>query len=263
LVLPNWGYNEHYDPRIEVEWSYGSILGCRDINEHSFNFPLHHMPNTTIGAKIEPVLPAEKAVEMVASRVPPYTGDPFMFDYGEGPTGIYSDHRVKEIAWHRHYTRFWLSSILFCDWVWPLFLTPNSPDKSGPTPEGEPRFYNAVTGKKTTFVEGIEIGRKIWNIDKSIWVLQGRHRDMEVHTGYVYTVPTKGNYYLPVYENGKWDYSASTGRVLNKSKFEEWKTKFYIFEGWNESNGWPKRSTLESLGLKKVADTLQARGKLG
>jgi aldehyde:ferredoxin oxidoreductase len=263
LILPNWGYNEHYDPRLEVEWSYGSILGDRDINEHSFNFPLHHMPNMTIGAKVAPVLPADKAVEIVASRVPPYTGDPFMFDYSEGPTGIYSDHRVKEIAWHRHYTRFWLSSILFCDWVWPLFFTPNTPDKSGATPEGEPKFYNAVTGKRTTFVDGVEIGRKIWNIDRSIWVLQGRHRDMEVHAGYVYNVPTKASYYLPVYENGKWAYSANTGRVLNKAKFEEFKTKLYEFEGWNDANGWPKRSTLENLGLKKIADTLQSKSRLG
>ena len=71
------------------------------------------------------------------------------------------------------------------------------------------------------------------------------------------------NYYLPVYENGKWDYSACTGRVLDKSKFEAWKTRFYDFEGWNESNGWPKRSTLEGLGLEKVADTLQSKRRLG
>jgi aldehyde:ferredoxin oxidoreductase len=51
--------------------------------------------------------------------------------------------------------------------------------------------------------------------------------------------------------------------VLNKEKFEEWKSKFYNLEGWNEANGWPKRSTLEDMGLKKVADTLQKKGKLG
>ena len=50
---------------------------------------------------------------------------------------------------------------------------------------------------------------------------------------------------------------------MNKAKFEEWKTKFYDFEGWNTANGWPKRSTLEKMGLKKVADTLQSKGKLG
>jgi aldehyde:ferredoxin oxidoreductase len=263
LTLPNWGYYEHYDPRLEVEWSYGSILGDRDINEHSINFVVHHMPSLTLSSNMEPVVPAEKAVEILSSKVLPYSGDPFMFDYGEGPTGIYSDHRVKTVAWHRHYARFWIQSALFCDWVWPLFLTPNTADKSGPTPEGEPRFFNAVTGRNVSFTDGVEIGRKIWNIDRAVWALQGRHRDMEVLSGYVYKVPTETPYYLPVYENGKWSYNPCTNRVLDRAKFEEWKTKFFEFEGWNTSSGWPKRSTLESMGLKKVADTLQSKGKLG
>ncbi len=263
LTLPNWGYYQHYDPRLEVDWGYGSILGERDINEHSFNMSIHHMPQWTITSNMDPVLPAEKAVDMISAGVAPYAGDPFMFDYSEGPTGIYSDHRVKTIAWHRHYTRFWIQSVLFCDWVWPRFLTPNSADKSGPSPEGEPRFFNAVTGKNLSFADGVEIGRKIWNLDRSIWILQGRHRDMEVLSGYVYTVPTKEPYYLPVYENGAWRWDPCVGRVLDKAKFEEWKTKFYEFEGWNSASGWPKRNTLESIGLEKVADTLQSNGKLG
>jgi len=144
-----------------------------------------------------------------------------------------------------------------------LFFTPNSPDRLGATPEGEPRFFNAVTGKNLSFVQGVEIGRKIWNLDRAIWVLQGRHRDMEVPAGYVCSVPIKTPYYLPVYENGKWSYSTCIGRVLNRARFEEWKTKFFEFEGWNPSTGWPRRSTLESMGLKKVADTLQSKGRLG
>ena len=263
LTLPNWGYYEHNDPRLEPEWGYGSILGERDINEHGISFAVHYMPGITIGSNTEPVLPAEKVVEILSSKVAPYTGDPFMFDYSEGPTGIYSDNRVRTIAWHRHYSRFWIQSALYCDWVWPLFFTPNTADMSGATPEGEPRFFNAVTGRNISFTDGVEIGRKIWNLDRSIWALQGRHRDMEVFTGYVYNVPTQSPYYLPVYENGKWSYGTCTGRVLNRSKFEAWKTKFYDFEGWNSSNGWPKRNTLEEMGLKKVADTLQEKNRLG
>ncbi len=263
LTLPNWGYSEHYDPRLEVDWSYGSILGDRDINEHSFNMAIHHMPTHTRSAKMDPVVSAEKLVQILSSKVLPYAGDPYMFDYSEGPTGIYSDHRVKTVAWHRHYARFWIQSVLFCDWVWPLFMTPNTADKLGPTPEGEPKFFNAVTGRNVSFTDGVEIGRKIWNIDRAVWALQGRHRDMEVLAGYVYKVPTKTPYYLPVYENDQWSYGECTNRVLNKAKFEEWKTKFFEFEGWNTANGWPKRGTLESMGLKKVADTLQSKGKLG
>jgi aldehyde:ferredoxin oxidoreductase len=68
---------------------------------------------------------------------------------------------------------------------------------------------------------------------------------------------------MPVYQNGRWEYAANAGRKLDRAKFEEWKTKFYNFEGWNPANGWPTRRTLESLGLKRAADILQARGKLG
>ena len=262
LPLAYWGSMEHYDPRIEVEWGYGSLLGERDIMMHSFNYPLHWMPMAMLSAKTEPYLSAEKAVELVASTMIPYQGDVFMMDYGEGPTGIYSDHRVKQVAWHRHYERFWIDSTGFCGWRWPMFFTNNTKDRSGATPEAEPKFYSAVTGKNFTFADGMELGRKIWNLDKAIWVLQGRHRNQEVFPDYIHNKPSEAHI-MPVYENGKWSYATNAGRKLDRVKFENWKTRFYIFEGWNPENGWPGRKTLESLGLNKVADVLQSRGKLG
>ena len=42
-----------------------------------------------------------------------------------------------------------------------------------------------------------------------------------------------------------------------------WKTHFYKVEGWDLKTGYPKRRTLEDLGMKKVADVLQAKSKLG
>jgi len=263
LALPQWGYTEHYDPRLEVEWSYGSLMGDRDINEHGFNWCVKWMPQITGMAGVEPYVTAEELVNILSTKTIPYTDDPYMWDYSEGPTGIYSDHRAKTIAFQRHYTRFWKQSIGYCDWIWPLYITPNSPDQKGPTPEGEPKFFNAVTGKNITFADGMETGRKIWNMHRAIWVLQGRNRDMEFHTGYVYTKPTSSAYLLPVYENGAWKYDECIGRVLNRTKFDEWKTKFYTLEGWDTSNGWPTRATLEGLGLGFVADRLQAAGKLG
>jgi len=53
------------------------------------------------------------------------------------------------------------------------------------------------------------------------------------------------------------------GRYLDKAKFEEFKTRFYNLEEWDIQTGWPKRKTLESLGLKFVADGLETKGKLG
>ena len=44
---------------------------------------------------------------------------------------------------------------------------------------------------------------------------------------------------------------------------EQRKIEFYRIEDWENTTGFPKRKTLEDLGLKKVADLLQAKNKLG
>jgi len=186
-----------------------------------------------------------------------------MFDYSEGPTGIYSSHRVKEIAWHRHYSRFWTQSLGYCDFAWPNFINVNAPDMLGATPEGEPKFLNAVTGRELSFEDGMEVGRRIWNLDRAIWALQGRHRDMEVFTAHVYSQPIERPHVLPVYENGEWKYSSCIGRTLDRDRFEKWKTEYFKFEGWDPSSGWPTRRTLEEMELRQVADELHTKGMLG
>jgi len=263
LNHPAWGYMEHNDPRVEVDFSYGSILGDRENNDHGFNLVVHQIPRLAQLIGAEPILSAERVAEILSAKVLPYEGDPFMFDYSEGPTGIYSANRAKTIAWLRHYTRFWTESVGYCDFLWPNFINPNAPDMLGATPEGEPKFFNAVTGKGKSFVDGMRIGRRIWNLDRAIWTLQGRHRDMEVFAGYVYSVPSNRPNHLPVYENGEWRFSDNVGRTIDRARFEEWKTKYFELEGWDSSTGWATRSTLEGLSLGKVADELQRKGKLG
>lgn len=263
LDHPQWGYHQHYEPRVEVEWGYGSLLGERDINEHGINYEVYWLPFIAASNGEEPPVSAERLVEILASKVIPYEGDPFMFDYGDGPTGIYSDHRAKEIAWHRHYSRFWIQSVLYCDWMWPDFVNVNAADLLGPTPEGEPKNLNAVTGKNLSFADGVEIGRRIWNLDRALWVLQGRHRNIEVFTEYMYNVGTTKPWPGPKYEDGKWSYGVEKGKKIDRDRFEQWKTKFYELEGWDPTSGWPTRSTLEKLDLGYVANELQSKGRLG
>ncbi len=196
-------------------------------------------------------------------KVPPFAGDPFMFDYGQGPTGVYSQHKAKTVAWSRRYGLFWKNSVGYCDFLWPSFININAPGKLGATPEGEPRFFNAVTGQKLSFTDGMEIGRRIWNLDRAILCLQGRHRDMEVFAGYVYGVPTSRPHLMPVYEDGKWSFSDNLGRTLDRDRFEEWKTLFFELEGWATDSGWPTRTTLEELSLGGIADDLESKGRLG
>jgi aldehyde:ferredoxin oxidoreductase len=259
-AFPNWGYSQHYDPRLEIEWGYGSILGDRDINEHEVNWAVFWQPLAALTVGEQPAYSAEELSKIFAEKLVPYN-DPMMLNYSE--EGIYSDAKVKMIAWHRHYTRFYKQSLLFCDWAYANFINPSSKDGKGYTPEAEPKFYNAVSGKDMTFEEGMEMGRKIWNLDRAIWILQGRHRDQEVFSGYVYDVPTGAPYVLPIYKDGAWSYDPCLGRKLDRAKFEDWKTRYYAFEGWDTKTGWPKKDTLSKLGLDNVAAALESAGKLG
>ncbi|MFR3092164.1 MAG: aldehyde ferredoxin oxidoreductase C-terminal domain-containing protein [Eggerthella lenta] len=154
-----------------------------------------------------------------------------------------------------------------CDWVWPNFIsrkhTAETGSTYGATPEYEVKFFQAVTGRDLSYEESIGLGHKFWVLDRAIWALEGRHRDQEVFTNYVYDVKTTKPFPLVVFEDGKWSYSLCQGRTLDRDKFEDFKTRFYAHEGFEESTGRPTRSGLEALGLGFAADKLEAAGKLG
>ena len=183
---------------------------------------------------------------------------------------MYSEHIAKLVAWHRYYSRFWLQGVEHCNSTFPDFINSYTPDKKGMSPEAEPKFYNAVTGKNISYRDGMETGRKVWNINNAIWALQGRHRDMVKFADYYYEQPLrdngrtgKGPFLAPVFVDGQWTYTDVVGRAIDRDKFEDWKTKYYKLEGWDTKTGWPTRRTLEALGLGHVADELQSKGKLG
>lgn len=267
LPLQYWGYPQHYDARVLVEWGYGSILGDRDCNEHDFLFPCYYNPSIAALVGVKPFLSAEGLAEIMAEKLSPYN-DPMMIDYSDD--GIYSEAMAKTVAWHRRYTRFWKQSIGFCDWAFADFVNPYAEDNKGLSPDAEVRFFKAVTGQDLSFEASMDIGRRIWTLDRAIWVLQGRHRDQEVLSDYTYDQPVeKGHigyeipHVLTVHENGKWAYKRIRGRKLDRTRFEDWKTKYYKLEGWDAKTGWPTRQTLLSQGLGKAADELAAKSKLG
>jgi len=248
------------------EFAYASLFGERDANEHDFIYTFR------LANPFVTVFTPEQHVNLLATKTVPNTGDPFMFDWGHGDTGIYSKSRAKLISWHRHSSRFWKQSVLYCDSMFAWFVNTNRKDFSGPTPEAEPKFFNAVTGKKLTYEQGLDIGKRIWNLDRSIWAIQGKHRDLEKYSGYMYTQEGIVRGEVPevysVYQDGKWQYWTAADFTKSKPLFrpdgvEDFKTSFYTQEGWDIKTGWPTRSTLEGLGLKNVADELATKGKLG
>ncbi len=254
----HWGLGMHYDPRVSLEWGYATILGDRDVNLHGFN-PLYMIPSLT---GQEQPLSAEDFVTLFAEKMPPFEDSPQMLDYSDDK--MYSEDICKLVAWYMYYGRFWINSALFCDFQFPDFFNWAAKDYKGFTGEGEPKFFNATTGKNLSFAEGIEIGRKIWTLDQAIWTLQGRHRDDVVFADYIYDMlPTSPKFRMPVNNNGQWEYELVGKRTMDRTQFEEFKTRYYELEGWDPETGWPTRSTLESLGLGHVADELEQEARLG
>ena len=178
------------------------------------------------------------------------------------------------MRWQRHYTRFCKQSALFCDLKWPDFYNTNTPNmrgrhgverrrRAGVLERGHRRHDDAST-------TGIELGRRIWNLDNAIWTLQGRHRDMVHFAPYIYETQVREGRAVPVLHvavprRGAASGSTPTswGAASTRRKFDEWKTIFYGLEGWDAKTGWPTRRTLEGLGLGHVADTLDKAGRLG
>ena len=258
LRFPAWGYVDHWT-MPNVEWAYGTLMDSRDINNHDVRLgPVSQMS-------------CEEYVKLLAAACPPYENDAFMFDYGwQGEqaykTGIYSRHKAKFVAWHEHYAMFYKESMLFCDWVFGNAYNSGTPTGRGATPEAEPVLINSVVGKDMSFVEGIETGRKIWNLVRAIFALQGKNRDVEKFSGFMYKPGASKAHYgptIPVFDGKKWDWVDCSDLYLDESGVEQWKTEFYTLEKWNPETGHPKRATLEELGLGHVADVLEARKKLG
>jgi aldehyde:ferredoxin oxidoreductase len=265
LLFPYWGLPIHKEPRAQVYWSYGTLLGDRDINEHGFDW-IKFLVYSVGSQNMEST--ASDVVKTVTDKMVPFQGDMDMLDFSE--SNIYSEHMAKLVSWQRYYTRFWKQSMLFCDARWPDFVNIHRPDYVGATGIAEPRYVKAVTGEDISFEDGIELGRRIWNLDHAIWTLQGRHRDMVHFADNLYEeLPLFDvddglpNVHMPGKENGKWGFYGYSQRMLDRDRFDEFKTRFYELQGWDTATGYPTRATLESLGLDYVADELEKNGKLG
>lgn len=260
LERPYWGYCMHYDPRVEAEWGYATILNERDINEHGLNWIIHWTPMLWKGLGGD-WLSAEDFVSEITGLVG--LSDPKCLDFSE--EGMYSDLMVETTEWYRYHGRFWIQSMGMCDWAWPNlvnFVNFSPDDYGGASPRFELGFFKAVTGRELTYEESLDYGRKFLLLDRAIWIEQGREREDEQFAKYIYDVPTSTPYFMPAVENGEWVYSTNMGRTLDRDKFEEVKTKLYAHDGLNEK-GYPKKSELEKYGLDNVAQRLQELGKLG
>jgi len=254
-----WGYCDHWS-MPNVEWAYSNLLDSRDVNCHDF------------GLSRQKDMTCQEYVQTLARRTQMKDADEFWFDYTwEGDqaykTGVFSEPKAKFVTWHHKYWLYYKESIGFCDWGYMQLFSNAHPENYGHTPEIEPRWMKAVTGKDHSFInDGLKSASRIFSLIRAIYALQGRHRKMEKFNGYYYK---PGASYCGFYtertvlENGKWDWKNCRELYLSEKGVDAFLEHVYRLEGWNPDSGYPTRRTLEDLDLKHVADHLQKQQKLG
>ena len=117
---------------------------------------------------------------------------------------------------------------------------------------GIPRMaelLTALTGVDFSEERLHKVCDRVYNVERAYLAKMGLTRDDDVAPHHFYDQP------IPE--------GPSKGLTLDRQKFEELKDIFYELRGGDKKTGFPKRETLEGMGLKYVADDLQDMGAYG
>lgn len=120
---------------------------------------------------------------------------------------------------------------------------------------GDPSY--AFAAERVAAVTGIpfdeaglyEVGERICDLERAIVVRDGRTRDTDAIPDFFFKVPIPDG--------------AQQGRKLDRKKFEKMKDEYYGLRGWDVATGFPRRSTLEKMGLSGVASQMAEIKRLG
>jgi len=104
-------------------------------------------------------------------------------------------------------------------------------------------LFSAVTGIDMDEKDLFKVAARINNVERAYLVREGiRRKDDTIHgRGMEEPVPT----------------GPHKGKKIDQDKFAEMLNDYYEIVGWDKETGIPTRETLESLGLKDVADDLE------
>lgn len=169
-------------------------------------------------------------------------GDP---DVGD-PSFGYEPPRAKAIPaiWHSDRAMI-VDSLVLCDYEHTRVFSLLSEDGAADTALMS-KLFSLATGVETNEKELDKAGERIWNLLRAIDI-RNHGRDRAVDE---YTLDHLG-------------YPDLDGVPLDRARFLKILDTYYELRGWNPANGWPTRAKLEELGLREVADELEAIGRLG
>ncbi|MEM3714439.1 MAG: aldehyde ferredoxin oxidoreductase N-terminal domain-containing protein [Nitrososphaeria archaeon] len=209
-----WGWFEY------PYWIVGALLWATDTRD-PFSDTGHAYSHLIRGGHYAPVLDQDK-IKQIAKYL-----------WGSDKT-VSDDYEDKaQVAIWLQNRGCLISSLPVCDWSFPIVTSKYTPDNFGDT-SMESRIYSAVTGINMSEKELDKVGERIFNLERSIAVREGRKRGVDETVG-------------KFFEKPDW-----TRKIT--MPFEKFKTlllEYYKLRGWTEE-GVPTKSKLMELGLDDV-----------
>jgi len=243
--VEHWG--GHWGPGGNVYWPWWLppvLQWCMDTrdpaSDSTHQWTEHVQPYLTQSGPNRGPFPLEK-VRAVSEKV---YGDPNVCD----PSFDYDPPETKAIPaiWHTDRGMI-VDSLILCDYENTRVFSMRSEDGSADTAL-MPKLFSACTGIETSEEQLQKAGERISNLLRAVDIRNyARNRKVDEKT-----IDVGFNY------PGKDD-----GVVLDRKRFLKLMDRYYELRGWNKTNGWPTRNKLEELGLKEIADGLEAIGRLG
>ncbi len=109
-------------------------------------------------------------------------------------------------------------------------------------------FYAHATGTEMTEEELLTIGRRIVTLERAYNVREGAARKDD-------SLPWRFRH-EPIKTGPR------KGMTTSQEELDMMLDEYYELHGWDRETGWPKKKTLESLGLEKIAQELARLGKI-
>ena len=244
-----------YEPRLYLTTALLWAMEPREPIQalHEIGYPLAQWTTGVKGTEKTHV--TSKVVRAIAKR---FWGSEAAADFTTTDGKALAARMIQD----RQYAK---ESLILCDWIYPISDNKYSQDHVG-DPTLESQLFSAVTGIETDEASLYRMGETIFNLQRSALIRDGRQgrKDDRLPEDW-HTEPLKRGVMDPdcLVPGKNGEPVSRVGSVVDRQEFERMKDQYYRIRRWNIATGLQTRRTLESLGLKDVADDLEQRGLLG
>jgi len=143
-------------------------------------------------------------------------------------------------------------SLTLCGRLFPIHFSPLKERGYKGDPTLESQMYSAVTGDDKSYDELLLAGNRIATLLRAI-------NTMDLNTVNQRSTHDIIPEYMFADFNGVQAFTKEGRTYLDRADWEVAKDQFYDQMGWDKATGAPTRTRLEQLGMKDVADKLQAK----